>query len=116
MENRGPLHHHHRAAVDHAGQAGDSRAQRRAVRVGEADMDAARIEIGVEPAARSVHQLIGDEDGARTELRCQAADRTRPEHPSHTEARRAHILARYGTLWGENSWLRPCRGRKATSC
>ena len=31
-------------------------------------------------------------------------------------ARSAHMLARYGTVCGENSWFTPCRGRNATSC
>ena len=30
-------------------------------------------------------------------------------------ARSAHMLARYGTVCGENSCLTPCRGRNATS-
>ena len=92
------------------------RPQRRAVRVGETDMDAAGVEVGVVATAGAVDQLIGHHHGARAELGGQAAHRARPEDAAHAQrAQRPHVGA-VGTVCGENSCWTPWRGRKATSC
>src|SRR5882762_9484481 len=74
-----PLDDDHGAAVDHLGQAGDRRAQRRAVRIGEGHVRRAGVEVGVGATTSPVHQLIGHHDGARAVIGRQAADRARGE-------------------------------------
>ena len=64
------------------------------VRVGEADVDAAGVEVGVGAAAGAVHQLIGHHHRAGAEVGRQAADRARPEDPPHPERpQRPHVGA-----------------------
>ena len=87
-----PLDHHHGAAVDHTGQAGDCGAQGRAVRVGEVDMNGAGVEVGVGTAVGAIDQLIGHHHGARTVFGVEAADGARAEDPSHPElAQSPHV-------------------------
>ena len=89
-----PLNHHHRPAVHHAGQVGRGGAHRRAVRIGEPDVDAAGIEIRVVTTAGAVDQLVGHHDCTGTQVRCQTADRARSEDTSDTErAQRPHVGA-----------------------
>src|SRR5690606_20941186 len=73
-------------------RADGRRAQLGAVRVGEGDVDAAAVEVGLGPSRGTVHQLVGHRDGAGAPVRAQAADRAGREHPSHAErAQRPHV-------------------------
>src|SRR5271167_4721558 len=80
-----PLDDDHGAAVDHLGQAGDRRAQRRAIRVGEGHVRRAGVEVGVGATTSPVYQLIGHHDGARAVVSRQAADRARGEDLPHSQ-------------------------------
>src|SRR5271156_931940 len=87
-----PFDDDHGAAVDHFGQAGDRRAQRRAVRIGEGHVRGAGVEVGVGATTSPVHQLVGHHDGARPVIGRQAADRARGEDLSDPQrAQRPHV-------------------------
>src|ERR1700744_5235893 len=86
------LDHDHGAAVDHLGQAGARRAQRRAVGIGEGHVRRAGVEVGVGATTSPVHQLVGHHDGTRPVVGGQAADRAWGEDLSDPQrAQRPHV-------------------------
>ena len=116
VENRGPWITTMVPPSTTPGSAGHGGPQRRTVGVGEPDVDGARFEVRVGAAAGPVDELIGHHHRPRPEFGGEAAHRARREDPAHPQrAQRPHVRAvRHGVR--ENSWLTPCRGRKATSC
>ena len=78
-------------------------------------MDSTGIEIGVAAVAGAVDQLVRHHDRARPEFGVRLPTAHGPNTRRTPSARSAHMFARYGTVCGEYWWLRPCRGRKATS-
>src|ERR1700744_2398820 len=89
-----PLDHDHGAAVHHLGQAGDRRAQRRAVGIGEGHVRRAGVEGGVGATTSPVHQLVGHHDGTRPVVGGQAADRAWGEDLAPSQCpQRPHVGA-----------------------
>src|ERR1700744_4087102 len=88
------LDHDQGAAVDHLGQAGDRRAQRRAVGIGEGHVRRAGVEVGVGATTSPVHQLVGHHDGTRPVVGGQAADRAWGEDLAPSQCpQRPHVGA-----------------------